>query len=134
MSEDRTQTREELFDSWANHVYSGADIFTEIKPVRWVIPQMVPADMVTGIYGAPGSGKSHVALTLALELARGGSWDGLGIPNPVHVLYIAGERPSDARDRLDGWQRHHRCDLPPAFHLWKDKYPNLSTPGFLDPF
>ena len=71
MSEDRTQTREELFDSWANHVHSGADIFTEIKPVRWVIPQMVPADMVTGIYGAPGSGKSHVALTLALELARG---------------------------------------------------------------
>lgn len=132
MSEDTTQTREELFNSWANHVHSGADIFTEINPVRWVIPQMIPADMVTGLYGAPGSGKSYVALTLALELARGGYWDGLGIPNPVHVLYIAGERPSDVRDRLDGWQRYHGRDLPPGFHIWKGQYPQLTTPGVWD--
>lgn len=132
MSEEN-QKPEQLLDRWANHIHSGADIFTDIKPVRWVIPQMVPADMVTGIYGAPGSGKSYVALTLALELARGGYWNGLGIPNPAHVLYIAGERPSDVRDRLDGWQRHHGCELPPGFFVWDYDYPYLTTKGIWKP-
>jgi len=128
-----SENLQEVLDGWANHIHSGADILTAIEPVRWVIPRVIPADMVTGIYGAPGSGKSYVALTLALELARAGYWDGLGIPNPFHVLYIAGERPSDARDRLAGWQKHHGRDIPPGFYLWDYGYPQLSTPGIWKP-
>lgn len=124
---------QEVLDGWANHIHSGEQILTAIEPVRWVIPRVIPADMVTGIYGAPGSGKSYVALTLALELARAGYWDGLGIPNPFHVLYIAGERPSDARDRLAGWQKHHGREIPPGFYLWPYGYPQLSTPGIWKP-
>jgi hypothetical protein len=130
---DEKPNLEQLLDGWANHIHSGEQILTDIEPVRWVIPQVIPADMVTGIYGAPGSGKSYVALTLALELARAGFWDGLGIPNPFHVLYIAGERPSDVRDRLEGWKKHHNREIPAGFYLWPHGYPQLSTPGIWKP-
>ena len=134
MNDATTEPPEENYlDAWANHIHSGEQILSAIDPVRWVIPRVIPADMVTGIYGAPGSGKSYVALTLALELARGGYWNGLGIPNPFHVLYIAGERPSDARDRLDGWKRYHDRDIPPGFYLWPYGYPQLSKEGVWSP-
>ena len=121
-----------LVERWAENILSGPAILDGISPVRWKVPGLVPADMVTAIYGPPKSGKSYVALTLGLELARGGFWNGRRLDR-TSVLYVAAERPSDIRDRLDGWQRFHGEKVPGAFHLWPREFPQISTPGIWAP-
>lgn len=117
-----------LAERWAERIISGPSILEQLAPVRFIVPGLVPADMVTAVYGPPKSGKSHYALTLALELARGGRWNGHPL-EPTPVLYIAAERASDVRDRLEGWSRHHSTEVPGAFHLWPAEYPQLTSAG-----
>jgi len=122
-----------LVDRWAESIISGRAILDRISPVRWLVRGLVPAEMVTGIYGLPGSGKSFVGLSLALELARGGYWNGEQIPEAFPVLYVAAERPSDIRDRLEAWSKFHGRDIPGGFHLWPSEFPSLRTEGISGP-
>jgi hypothetical protein len=80
------------------------------------------------IYGAPGVGKSFLALGLALAIAGGGSLLGWTAPRPHKVLYLDGEMSRDAvatRLRLLG-------PPPASLRMWLaseqgDAAPDLST-------
>jgi hypothetical protein len=66
------------------------------------------------IYGAPGVGKSFLALGLALAAAGGGSFLGWTAPRPHKVLYLDGEMSRAtvaSRLRLFG-------PPPPSFRMW----------------
>src|SRR5690242_4791783 len=66
------------------------------------------------IYGAPGVGKSFLALGLALAAAGGGSFLGWTAPRPHRVLYLDGEMSLGAlagRLRLFGTP-------PPSLDVW----------------
>jgi len=84
------------------HTWHGAKL-AEIPPRRWIIPGWIPREGSILVYGPPGSGKSYYALTLALELARGGSWCGVALPEPSTVLYLANERLGDLSERVEAW-------------------------------
>lgn len=98
---DRIADRVALYRS---HTWSGARL-AEVPPRRWLIPGWIPLEGTMLVYGPPGAGKSFYAVTLALELARGGSWCGSQLTEPSSVLYLANERLVDLRDRVEAWSR-----------------------------
>ncbi len=45
-----------------------------LEPVRWLWPGFLPAGMLTILGGAPGCGKTTIALSFAAIVTRGGVW------------------------------------------------------------
>ena len=60
-----------------------------------------------GLFGAPGAGKSALALGLALSVASGCDWYGHQVEQGV-VVYIAAEGGSGLKGRLRAWTAAHK--------------------------
>lgn len=64
----------------------------ELTPVRWLWRGFLPAGMLTILGGAPGCGKTTIALSLAATVTRGGIWpDGTRCTEPGDVMFWSGE-------------------------------------------
>lgn len=74
----------------------------KLEPVHWLWPGFLPAGMLTILGGAPGCGKTTIALSLAATVTRGGEWpDGSACAEPGDVLIWSGEdAPSVTAARL----------------------------------
>ena len=108
-------TDPDTFISTADHVGKyriyGADEFTQRPPIRWMIKGVLPRDgELIVIYGAPGSGKSLMALDLTMALVRGEPWRGRKV-NKARVLYIAAEGAEGVAQRLTAYSQHHGIKL-----------------------
>lgn len=65
-----------------------------LEPVRWLWPGYLPAGMLTLLGGAPGCGKTTIALALAAVVTRGGAWpDGACCEAAGDVVVWSGEDP-----------------------------------------
>jgi putative DNA primase/helicase len=63
-----------------------------LEPVHWLWPGYLPAGMLTILAGAPGVGKTTLALTMAATVTRGCWWpDGTRCEAPGDVLAWSGE-------------------------------------------
>jgi len=63
-----------------------------LEPVRWLWPGFLPAGMLTILGGAPGCGKTTIALSLAATVTRGGAWpDGSRCNQAGDVMIWSGE-------------------------------------------
>ena len=63
-----------------------------LEPVRWLWPGFLPAGMLTILGGAPGCGKTTIALSLAAIVTRGGGWpDGSRCAQAGDVVIWSGE-------------------------------------------
>jgi putative DNA primase/helicase len=63
-----------------------------LEPVRWLWPGFLPAGMLTILGGAPGCGKTTIALSLAATVTSGGTWpDGSRGNPPGDVIVWSGE-------------------------------------------
>jgi 5S rRNA maturation endonuclease (ribonuclease M5) len=61
----------------------------EIEEIPYLIESILPAEGFCFIYGAEGVGKSLVALSMALSVAKGEDWlNVFKVPNKANVLYI----------------------------------------------
>lgn len=101
-------------EEMAGRVRRGGEVLTK-APTTWLIRNYLPAAGWGVGYGRPGGGKSFHALSLALELARGGEWAGQAV-EPMAVLYVIAERPAVLGDRQHAWATHHRQPIPENFH------------------
>lgn len=117
---------EELLSSWAASTFEGGDVLEGIKPRRWLAKDWLPLDAVGAIVAPAGAGKSFFALSLALEITRGGNFAGENL-DPVNVLYVAAERPTDQRDRLEAWQVKHSAKAPRGLRVFAPKRPPQLT-------
>jgi RecA-family ATPase len=72
----------------------------------WLIEGILPANALGVLYGAPGVGKTFVALSIALSIAAGHSWCGK-LTKSGSVLYVAAEGVSGMRLRVQAYQRRH---------------------------
>lgn len=116
---------ENILATWTR--YKGNDIL-KLEPRRWLAAGWLPLDAVVAVYSPPGVGKSFYALTLGLEIARGGRWCSTRLSSPLPVIYAAAERPTDQRDRAEAWSIHHREALPSLFELYDfPRTPMLSS-------
>jgi hypothetical protein len=63
-----------------------------LEPVRWLWRGFLPAGMLTILGGAPGCGKTTIALSLAATVTRAGAWpDGSRCTQAGDVLVWSGE-------------------------------------------
>jgi len=124
---EKTPT-EQLSEKWSSNLYRGASVL-DMEPQRWTVPGWLPSDSLIAIYAAPGMGKSFYALTMALEIARGGEWIGTPI-EAAPVLYVAAERGTVLRDRLEAWMTHTEEPLPDSLLLMSEpRPPQLTNPS-----
>jgi len=70
------------------------DLFAaQVQPPapKFVLDAIVPAGVVTLLAGHGGTGKTSLALALALHLASGRAWAGREVPHACRVLFFSGE-------------------------------------------
>lgn len=82
---------------------SVADMLLQPFP-RWRIRDLIPERGLCMLWGAPGSGKTFLALDMACAIARGIPWLGRRV-RPGLVVYWAAE--GHLRVRLDAYMRAH---------------------------
>lgn len=104
-----------------------ADLLDRPKPV-WLVDGFMQRDTLNLIAGAPGIGKSFVAIDLALSVATGLPF--LGDVDTVRgrVLYCAGEGVGGIPERLRSWMAWHGTGIPEWFVL-SEAGVNLSNEG-----
>ena len=87
------------------------DDVLDLPPPKFMVDRHIPEKAFGILFGEPGSGKSFMALDLALHIAYGlPDWHGDPIQTPHDtqgVLYIAGEGASGFRDRIAAWKAKH---------------------------
>ena len=103
------------------------DQLLQLPPPEWLVEGLLIETGVSGLFGAPGSFKSFVALDLGLSIAHGIDWHGRGVKQK-RVLYICAEGQYGFGVRGLVWREHR------APGLTTDNFQILPLPvNFLDP-
>ena len=84
------------------------------KPQRWLIKGVLPENSLTAIYGASGSFKSFLAISMSAHIATGKEWDGRKTTKGA-VLYIVGEGGTGVPQRIKAWSLKHNHNEGPDF-------------------
>lgn len=79
-----------------------------LPDIEWLVQGVLPCSSFAVLFGQPGSGKSFIALSLALSCAAGTSWLGRAT-KPANILYIAAEGVLGFKKRLRAYR--HRMGL-----------------------
>lgn len=88
----------------------GANAFASRPPPPWIIKHVLPKADLGVLYGPSGSGKSFIALDMAISVARGAPWRGKKVKQG-RVLLIAAEGGGGVPQRLRAYGQHHDVDL-----------------------
>ena len=84
----------------------------QLPDPRFLIDGVMIENGLTFLFGAPGCGKSFIALGMALSVAaRLPQWWGKKIEVNGPVIYIASEGISDMKNRVAAWCQTMRIDL-----------------------
>jgi hypothetical protein len=75
-------------------------------PTTWLVAGILPSDAVGTFYGDSGSGKTFVALDLALSIAAGRPYHGADTKHQT-VAYVAGEGGGGLTRRVLAYCQHH---------------------------
>jgi putative DNA primase/helicase len=85
-------------------LYTFREIMEEKLDQRWLFEKyLLDQPQLVEIFGEPGSGKTLLALDLALCIATGEPWAGITPGIPGAVVYIYGEGGIDLKKRIIGW-------------------------------
>ena len=76
------------------------------KPLGWIVKGLLPKAQLGVIYGASGSGKSFVALDLAMSIARGEPWRGRRVTQ-MPVAYVIAEGSAGFKKRVEAYAMRH---------------------------
>jgi hypothetical protein len=88
--------------------------FDNQKAPDWLIQDFMPSEGLACIYGESGSGKTFLALDLALTIATGREWNGRRVKQGK-VAYIAAEDAAGVRHRIRAYLRKNKIkagDVP----------------------
>jgi hypothetical protein len=75
---------------------------------QYLVADFLYVDALSRLYGAPGAGKSFVALDWACHVALGRDWYGRQVVGGP-VVYVMAEGQAVNKDRLRAWCNHHRA-------------------------
>src|SRR5688500_3788914 len=73
---------------------------------EWLIDGVIERNALGVIYGPSGSGKSFLALDVALSVAADKPWHGQKV-SAGPVVYVIGEGRGGTKKRLDAWMKEH---------------------------
>jgi hypothetical protein len=92
---------------------------------RWLVMNMLRQIGFSVLYGQPGTGKSFVALDIALSIATGSEC--FGHPTPQgNVVYLAGEGHGGLNSRISAWEQARATDANQIYVIG-------DCPDFRDP-
>lgn len=102
----------DVFDSPHNGVPRIAPFshWREMPPPEFIIEDLIEHGGLSSIIGAPGRGKSTVALDMACHIATGKRWQGRSVLK-TKVLYLPGEGLAGSVQRVKAWEDVHGIDL-----------------------
>lgn len=80
-----------------------------MPPVDWLVDGVLTKHGFTVIYGAPGTGKSFLAIDMAMSIAHGKLWQDRSTMSGG-VLYIAGEGVGGLGKRVKAWRLHRGAE------------------------
>lgn len=83
-----------------------------VPPREWLVPDWVPMNRVTAIYGAGGEGKTLVAHQLATAAAIGKPWLGLPVRQCNSLLVYCEDDLEEMHRRQADINEHYGCDYP----------------------
>lgn len=87
-------------------VYETLDV-KQIKALPdpvWLIENTIIDQSLAIIYGAPGTGKSFLALDMGLKIASGGEWLNRKVLKNGPIVYISSEGTGDIKFRIQAWE------------------------------
>lgn len=95
-----------------------SDVAASATLPDWLVGEVIEAETLCVIYGAPNAGKSLATLDLLYHVAAGKPWRGRDVKRGS-VLYISVEGPNGTARRAKAWRAHHGIadgeSLPLAF-------------------
>ncbi len=83
---------------------------------QYLIKGLLDKGSMSDLFGPSNSGKTFVALDIALHIALGWPWSGLKT-RQGKVVYIAGEGGIGVQERLEAFKLHHALEEYPDFYL-----------------
>ena len=87
----------------------------DLPDPEWLVEGLVIDNSLGFIYGAPGTGKSFIALGMALSIAsHQPEWWSRKVIKPGPVLYISSEGVGDIKFRIRAWKSHFGVDCDPT--------------------
>ncbi|WP_221793474.1 AAA family ATPase [Aquisediminimonas sediminicola] len=95
------------------------EFFGDIQPSllnSWLVRDFIPQHSLALFYGNPGSGKSFLALDIALRVAAGMEVDGRAVKQ-YPTVYLAAEGQGGFRRRVAAFRQHHKLDPNTPFAL-----------------
>ena len=87
-----------------------SDLITNIKEPEWIIEDILEKESVIDIYGAPKSGKSFIAIDMALCSSLGIEWHKHKCQQSP-TIYLAGEGQRGIARRVQAWEHYYHHDL-----------------------
>lgn len=87
------------------------DYLMTMPPVQWMVEGLLTRHGFAVMYGAPGTGKSFLAIDIAMSVSRGHQWQGRDTHKGA-VLYIAGEGVGGLGKRVKAWRLHNEVEGP----------------------
>jgi len=82
----------------------------KLKPVDWIINGLLESDSLALIFGAPGTYKSFLAISIACSVSAGIPFGGKKVKQGS-VIYIAGEGQNGLARRFYAWSIRNKIDL-----------------------
>lgn len=83
-----------------------ANELKDFPPPLWLIDGFIEEGVLAVLYGAPGEGKSFVALDWALSIATGTAWQGRTVMHGPTV-YVVAEGSRNIGKRIAAWRSEH---------------------------
>ncbi|MCG8523262.1 MAG: helicase RepA family protein [Pseudomonadales bacterium] len=82
-----------------------------VNPIAWLVEGYIEEDAIAVMYGAPGKGKSFLALDVSCCIASKTLFHGRHV-KPGAVFYIAGEGHNGLARRLRAWAQLNQQEMP----------------------
>jgi hypothetical protein len=93
------------------------EMMADLGPPSWLIEDHLERDTLAVLFGEPKSGKTFVALDMALSVASGSLFHNK-ITQQGAVVYVAGEGLSGLKRRTKAWCIEHEIDALSLPVLW----------------
>jgi archaellum biogenesis ATPase FlaH len=111
------------------NIRSHADFASQVRSVRWIVKDVLPAATLGVLFGESGSGKTFVSYDLCAAVCRGVEWNGHRVTKG-RVLYVVAEGVAGFVNRIKAYC--HQEGIKPsdiAMDVISDLTPNLLEPA-----
>lgn len=113
------------------NIRSHADFATQVRSVRWIVKDILPAATLAVLFGESGSGKTFACYDLCAAICRGVEWNGKRVAKG-RVLYVVAEGVAGFVNRIKAYC--HQQGISPAdvdMDVISDLTPNLLEPAHI---